>query len=61
MSVGELQNPAYATCLHALTDTDKSRLEVLREDITYREVVEYILIQNVKLEQEIISLELMKV
>lgn len=61
MSIGELQNPAYATCLHALTEVDRTRLEMLKENITYREVVEYMLVQGVKLEQEIVSLALMKV
>lgn len=59
MSVQELANDKYASCLHALTENDRSRLQELREMDAYKEVVSYMLCHNVKLEQEIVSLQLM--
>lgn len=55
MSVRELQNREYASCLHKLTENDRTRLQELREMEPYRDVVSYMLDKNVKLEQEIIS------
>ncbi|MCM1398312.1 MAG: DUF2220 domain-containing protein [Clostridium sp.] len=61
MSVFELKNCDYASCLHELTDNDKIRLEGLKFFDAYEGVVQYMLSNNVKLEQEIISLALMNV
>lgn len=60
MSAEELENPAYAGCLQPLSENDRSRLQELRKVESYRETVEYMLEKNVKLEQEIVSLDLMK-
>lgn len=60
MSVDELQNDTYALCLHELSSNDRNRLTELKTINTYAEVVHYMLVQNVKLEQEIVSLDLMK-
>lgn len=59
MSEKELQNPEYISCLHGLTDKDRVRLQELQKDPKYRTTVEYMLNNNVKLEQEIVSLDLM--
>lgn len=60
MSTSELKNSEYASCLHELTNNDRTRLKELKTIGTYTEVVQYMLESNVKLEQEIISLGLMK-
>ena len=60
MSVNELQNKEYASCLHKLSQNDRSRLQELKEMDTYAETVNYMLTKDVKLEQEIVSLDLMK-
>ena len=60
MSVDELKNSEYAMCLHQLSDNDRNRLQELKIMDTYAEVVHYMLEQDVKLEQEIVSLDLMK-
>jgi len=60
MSVNELQNKEYETCLHRLTDNDASRLSELRKIPEYADTITYMLKHNVKLEQEIVSLSLMK-
>ena len=59
MSVKELKNPRYAPCLHPLTDNDRVRLLNLKNRTPYEEVVSYMLDHNIKLEQEMISLDLM--
>lgn len=59
MSVNELQAEAYAGCLHELSENDRKRLSTLQEDCKYADVVSYMLKNNVKLEQEIVSLMLM--
>lgn len=59
MSVDELENCEYASCLHGLTDNDRIRLKELKTNNAYEEVVQYMLQSSVKLEQEIISLRLM--
>ncbi len=59
MSVNELQNKEYATCLHKLTDNDRIRLQELQDIGIYTDVIQYLLNNNVKLEQEIVSLSLM--
>lgn len=60
MSVEELRNKEFATCLHQLTTNDRIRLQELKKIKVYEEVISYMLQNNVKLEQEIVSLELMK-
>lgn len=59
MSEKELQNSYYAPCLHELTENDRVRLQELQKESKYRTTVEYMLANNVKLEQEIVSLNLM--
>ena len=58
MSVEELKNPRYAGCLQKLTPGDRKRLKKLRGTELYRQTAEYMLQENVKLEQEIVSLYL---
>lgn len=58
MSPRELAFPAYQKCLHPLTAQDKIRLRQLAELEEYRDTVRYMLEHGVKLEQEIVSLEL---
>lgn len=60
MSADELENREYALCLHELSGNDRVRLQELRKSDVYEEVVQYMLRNNVKLEQEIVSLALMK-
>lgn len=60
MSVDELENREFATCLHELTDNDRVRLQALMKNDIYADVIRYMLCNNVKLEQEIVSLTLMK-
>ena len=55
MSQKELQDPRYQSCLHPLTEQDRVRLESLKRQEDYRELVSYMLNHNVKLEQEIVS------
>jgi hypothetical protein len=59
MSSDELINEEYESCLHDLTENDIARLKELKEMDLYRYTVNYMLENNVKLEQEIISLNLM--
>ena len=56
MSECDLENPLYTQCLKQLTESDRTRLSKLREMPEYGECIEYMLENNVKLEQEIISL-----
>ena len=60
MSEKELSNPEYESCLHPLSSNDINRLQELEKQEVYRPVVRYMLKNNVKLEQEIISFNLMK-
>lgn len=60
MSMKELEKKEYGGCLHRLSHNDRIRLQELKEMDTYTEVVNYMLGQNVKLEQEIVSLDLIK-
>lgn len=60
MSVDELSNDDYVSCLHKLTDNDKTRLQELKQYGIYADVIQYMLENNVKLEQEIVSLGLME-
>lgn len=56
MSVDELKDARYAACLQQLSANDRNRLESLAKNEKYRNLAEYMLEHNVKLEQEIISL-----
>lgn len=60
MSKDELSQKQYESCLHRLTDNDTARLQELKEMRVYADTIQYMLQHNVKMEQEIISLELMK-
>lgn len=60
MSADELGNREFATCLRELSDNDRVRLHELKKIEMYEDVVRYMLHNNVKLEQEIVSLALMK-
>ncbi|MGN6715264.1 Wadjet anti-phage system protein JetD domain-containing protein [Anaerocolumna jejuensis] len=60
MSEDELTMKQYKNCLQPLTDNDIARLQELKEVEVYAGTIQYMLQNNVKLEQEIISLELMK-
>ncbi len=51
----ELEDPRFQSCLLPLTKQDRIRLKSLEKEETYRELVMYMLEQNVKLEQEIVS------
>ena len=55
MSVNELQDPRYKSCLLSLTLNDRRRLRTLAGYDIYQETVKYMLAQDVKLEQEIVS------
>lgn len=59
MSGNELQNKEYAQCLHSLSHNDRARLQELKAMDIYAKVIDYMLAQDVKLEQEIVSLTLM--
>ena len=56
MGIEELRDSRYAACLHPLTQTDRRRLSSLEGMEPYTETVQYMLAKNIKLEQEIISL-----
>jgi hypothetical protein len=60
MSKDELTQKQYESCLHRLTGNDVVRLQELKKIMAYSDTIQYMLQQNVKMEQEIISLELMK-
>ncbi|OSA90554.1 UNVERIFIED_ORG: hypothetical protein B2H95_12440 [Clostridium botulinum] len=60
MSKDELSQKQYESCLHPLTDNDTVRLQELKEMSVYADTIKYMLQHDVKMEQEIISLELMK-
>ena len=60
MSVRELSDPAYRTCLRPLTDNDRKRLVELSGLPEYQDVIQYMQDAGVKLEQEIISLHIAK-
>jgi hypothetical protein len=60
MSKMQLQEETYRGCLHTLTENDRIRLQELRNMVPYKDVVNYMLENDMKLEQEIISLKLMK-
>ena len=58
MSIEDLRNPLYSACLSSLTDNDRIYAESLKESNEYGETIAYMLRNNVKLEQEIISYHL---
>ena len=60
MSADELGNGEFATCLHELSDNDRVRLQELKKNDVYGDVVQYMLHNNVKLEQEIVSWTVMR-
>ncbi|HOJ09925.1 MAG TPA: DUF2220 family protein [Clostridiales bacterium] len=60
MSKDELSQKQYERCLHRLTGNDTVRLQELKEMRAYADTIQYMLQHNVKMEQEIISLELMR-
>lgn len=55
MGIEDLQNPLYMQCLCPLTDNDRQNAQSLIRSTIYGEVIEYMLENNIKLEQEIIS------
>lgn len=59
MSSDELRNKEYESCLLSLTDNDVIRLKDLKDNELYVHTINYMLENNIKLEQEIISLNLM--
>lgn len=58
MNKQDLKDPKYRNCLKSLSDIDIKRLSTLKNDKCYKECIDYMLYNNVKLEQEIISLYL---
>lgn len=60
MSKDELAQIQYKQCIHRLTENDIVRLQELSEMEMYADTIKYMIQKNVKLEQEIISLDLMK-
>lgn len=60
MSKYELSQKEYEHCLHPLTDTDITRLMELKQVESYADTIQHMIRNNIKLEQEIVSLELMK-
>ena len=55
MSQRELENERFRFCRHSLTEQDRIRLESLKKQEGYRDLAAYMLENNVKLEQEIVS------
>ncbi len=58
MNIEELHDPAYINCLSELTENDRIRIKSLCEIEPYKEVAKVMLDENVKLEQEIVCLNL---
>ena len=58
MGIAELANPAYRKAIQPLTSKDRDLLAQLLEYERYRGLVSYMLERNVKLEQEIVALDL---
>lgn len=50
--------PEYNGCLQKLTENDRRRLKNLADKELYGETVRYMLERGVKLEQEVVSLQL---
>lgn len=59
MSIKELMNPNYKGCLHELSKNDLIRMRELATIFEYQNVINYMIKHNIKLEQEIICLDLM--
>lgn len=59
MSEKELADPTYKTCLHKLSENDVVRMQELKAIREYKNVVDFMIKNNAKLEQEIVSLRLM--
>ena len=59
MSEKELEDPVYKKCLRKLSENDITRMQELKDIPDYKDVVDYMLKNKVKLEQEIVSLRLM--
>ncbi len=55
MSIEQLKDDRYLSCLQKLTYNDIKRLKLLSEKEDYKEVVSYMLRYKIKLEQEIVS------
>ncbi|MCD7883821.1 MAG: DUF2220 domain-containing protein [Lachnospiraceae bacterium] len=55
MSSEELADARFQSCLHTLSAEDRVRLQSLKKQEPYRQLAAYMLENNVKLEQEIIS------
>ena len=55
MSLKELKDPRFQSCLRPLTQQDRIRLKSLEKQELYRDLVMYMLEKNIKLEQEIVS------
>ena len=55
MGITELQDQRFAHALRALTENDRTRAQILLDHPLYHEPVAYMLANNVKLEQEIVS------
>lgn len=55
MGIRQLTDERFRGCLKTLTDNDISRMEGLAEDEAYRDVIQYMRANRVKLEQEIVS------
>lgn len=60
MSVDDLTDERYKNCVKKLTENDRNRLSCLEETDQYSEVVRFMIENDMKLEQEIISFEEMK-
>lgn len=60
MGVKQLKDRRYTHCLKPLTENDRNRMESLILDENYQEILSYMSMRNVKLEQEIVSYYLQK-
>ncbi|MDD6258438.1 MAG: DUF2220 family protein [Erysipelotrichaceae bacterium] len=58
MGIEDLHNPKYKKCLQSLTENDRERAKSLLLVDLYKSTVETMLAENIKLEQEIICLNL---
>jgi len=58
LSIEDLKNPLYSTCLSSLTDNDRINSKELQQSNIYGETIKYMMKNNIKLEQEIISYHL---
>lgn len=56
MGISELENEKFAIARKTLTSNDVRRLHTLLEKEEYRHTIEYMLANNCKMEQEIVSL-----